>query len=117
MRITTRQINDREINDVTILDLNGKLMIGDGDIALRYTLSEALVAGARNLLINMAGVTMIDSSGIGELVSGYTTTADHGGRLKLCSLPPKVSDILEITQLITVFEVFDSEQEAIESFA
>ena len=112
MRITTRQIND-----VTILDLNGKITIGTGDIALRQALSEALFAGARNLLVNMAGVTMIDSSGIGELVSGYTTTANHGGRLKLCSLPPKVSDILEITQLITVFEVFDSEQEAIESFA
>ncbi|MCA9967374.1 MAG: STAS domain-containing protein [Anaerolineales bacterium] len=112
MRITTRQIND-----VTILDLNGKITIGTGDIALRQALSEALVAGARNLLVNMARVTMIDSSGIGELVSGYTTTANHGGRLKLCSLPPKVSDILEITQLITVFEVFDSEQEAIESFA
>ena len=112
MRITTRQIND-----VTILDLNGKITIGTGDIALRQALSEALVAGARNLLVNMARVTMIDSSGVGELVSGYTTTANHGGHLKLCSLPPKVSDILEITQLITVFEVFDSEQEAIESFA
>ena len=112
MRITTRQIND-----VTILDLNGKITICTGDIALRQALSEALVAAARNLLVNMARVTMIDSSGIGELVSGYTTTANHGGRLKLCSLPPKVSDILEITQLITVFEVFDSEQEAIESFA
>ena len=112
MRITTRQIND-----VTILDLNGKITIGTGDIALRQALSEALVAGARHLFVNMARATMIDSSGIGELVSGYTTTANHGGRLKLCILPPKVSDILEITQLITVFEVFDSEQEAIESFA
>ncbi|MCB9433611.1 MAG: STAS domain-containing protein [Ardenticatenaceae bacterium] len=112
MRITTRQIND-----VTILDPNGKLTIGAGDIALRQALSEALFAGARNLLVNMAGVTMIDSSGIGELVSGYTTTVNYGGHLKLCSLPPRVSDILQITQLITVFEVFDSEQEAIESFA
>lgn len=77
---------------------------------------EALEAGQKNIVLNMAGVTSVDSSGIGELVSSYTTTSQRGGKLKLTTLPPKVSDILMITQLITVFEVFDAEAEAIASF-
>ena len=101
---------------VTILMPKGKITIGVGDVALRQAVSEALEAGARNILVNLSGVTTIDSSGIGELVSAFTTAANRGGSLKLCTLPAKVSDILQITQLITVFEVFETEREALDSF-
>ncbi|MCA9999278.1 MAG: STAS domain-containing protein [Anaerolineales bacterium] len=111
------KIETRQVGDVTVMAPKGKITIGVGDVALREAIDEALEAGSRKLVLNMAGVTMIDSSGIGELVSGYTTTSNRGGGLKLCNLPPRVSDILQITQLITIFEVFDDEQEAIASFA
>jgi len=106
-------INTREIDGVTILDLQGKITIGVGDVAVRNSVREALDNGSRNLLLNMKSVTAIDSSGIGELVSAYTMTTNRGAKLRLCNLPPKVSDILQITQLITVFEVYDDEKEAI----
>lgn len=111
MNFTTRM---RE--DVTILPLKGKITIGVGDVAVRNAIQQALDSGAKKILIEMSGVTTIDSSGIGELVSAYTTTSNHGGRLKLCCLPPKITDMLTITQLITVFEVYDDEEEAIVSF-
>ena len=97
-------------------DLKGKITIGVGDVALRDAVHQALNGGARNILVNLNEVTTIDSSGVGELVSTYTTVTNRGGKLKLLSLPPKVADILQITQLITVFEVFDSEAEAVASF-
>ncbi len=108
--------NVRQREGVTILDLKGKITIGAGDIVLRQTVNEALQAGARNLLFNMAGVSTVDSSGIGEMVSSYTTVTNRGGKLKLVNLPGKVADILQITQLITVFEVYDNEDEAVSSF-
>lgn len=101
---------------VTVLSPKGRITIGVGDVLLREAIQEALAAGSLNILINMEAVTTIDSSGIGELVSGYTTVTNRGGKLKLCNLPPKVLDILQVTQLITVFEVFDTEQEALDSF-
>ena len=110
------KISVRQEQGVTILEPKGKITIGVGDVALRDAVNEALEAGARNILVNLAGVSTIDSSGIGELVSAYTTVTNRGGKLKLSSLPSKVSDILQITQLITVFEVFDTEREALESF-
>lgn len=110
------EINTRQVGDVTILDLKGKVTIGSGDVQLRHAVREASDAGSRNLLLNMAGVATIDSSGIGELVSCYTMTTNRGGKLKLLNLPPKVQDILHITQLITIFEVFDDEKEAVDSF-
>jgi anti-sigma B factor antagonist len=109
-------INTRHSEGVAILDVTGKITIGVGDVALRNAVHEALDNGSGNLLLNLAGVTMIDSSGIGELVSSYTRTANRGGKLKLFNLPPKILDILQITQLITVFEVFDDEDEAVASF-
>ena len=87
-----------------------------GDVALRDAVAEALEAGARNMVVDLSGVSTIDSSGIGELVSAYTTVKNRGGQLKLCTLPPKVTDILQITQLISVFEVHDTEDEAVASF-
>ena len=101
---------------VTILEPKGKITIGVGDVALRNAVAEALEAGARNILVNLEQVTTMDSSGIGELVSAFTTVTNRGGKLKLLKLPPKVMDILQITQLVTVFEIFDNQQEALDSF-
>ena len=110
------KINVRQREGVTILDLKGKITIGVGDVALRDAIHEALEAGSKNLLINLKDVTTIDSSGVGELVSSYTTVTNRGGKLKLANLPPKVADILQITQLITVFDVYEDEQEALAAF-
>jgi anti-sigma B factor antagonist len=101
---------------VTIVDLNGKITIGSGDIALRNAVHQAIESGAKKVLINLHEVTTIDSSGVGELVSAYTTATNRGIRLKLVNLPDKVADILTVTQLITVFDVYDSEDEAITAF-
>ncbi len=110
------KIEKRSRDGVTILDVEGKITIGKGDVALREAVHDALSAGATKLLINLAGVSTIDSSGVGELVSSFTTVTNRGGRLKLLNLPPKVNDILQITQLITVFETHDNEDEAVRSF-
>jgi anti-sigma B factor antagonist len=101
---------------VTILEPKGKITIGVGDVALRDAVHEAVEAGGVNILINLEDVTTIDSSGIGELVAAYTTVTNRDGNLRLMKLPPKVQDILQITQLYTVFDVFDNEEEAIASF-
>lgn len=110
------RVNVRQREGVTILDLKGKITIGVGDVALREAIHQALDAGASKILVNLQDVSTIDSSGVGELVSAYTTVTNRGGKLKLVSLPPKVADILQITQLITVFDVFDDEEEALRNF-
>lgn len=110
------RVNVRQREGVTILDLKGKITIGVGDVALREAIHEALSAGATKILVNLNDVSTIDSSGVGELVSAYTTATNRGGRLRLLNLPPKVADILQITQLITVFDVYEDEEEAIRSF-
>ncbi len=111
------KINTRNRDGVTILDLKGKITIGVGDVALRQAVQDALNGGTTKLLVNMGEVTTIDSSGVGELVSAYTTVTNRGGKLKLANIPDKVSDILTITQLITVFDVYENEDEAVRSFA
>jgi anti-sigma B factor antagonist len=110
-------VNKRQKGDVTILDLSGKITIGAGDIALRNAVQEAMTAGAQKILLNLKGVSTIDSSGVGELVSSFMSTSNRGVKLKLSELPAKVSDVLVITQLITVFDVYDKEDEAVASFA
>ena len=110
------RVNVRQREGVTILDLKGKITIGVGDVALREAIHQALDAGASKILVNLQDVSTIDSSGVGELVSAYTTVTNRSGKLKLVSLPPKVADILQITQLITVFDVFDDEEEALRNF-
>ena len=110
------KIDKRERDGVLILDVEGKITIGKGDIALREAVHKALDDGARKVVIRLADVSTIDSSGVGELVSAFTTVTNRGGKLKLLNLPPKVNDILQITQLITVFEVYDNEDEAVASF-
>jgi anti-sigma B factor antagonist len=101
---------------ITILEPKGKITIGVGDVALREAVHEALEAGSTKILINLKDVSTIDSSGIGELVSAYTSVTNRGGNLRLLHLPPKVQDILQITQLVTVFEVLDDEEEAVATF-
>jgi anti-anti-sigma factor len=110
------KINVRHNGGVTILDIAGKVTIGEGDIALRQAVRSELSHGHKNLLVNLSEVTTIDSSGVGELVSSYTTVTQQGGKLKLLNPPQKVGDILQITQLITIFEVFDDEENAVASF-
>jgi anti-sigma B factor antagonist len=110
-------INQRQVGDVTVLDITGKITIGVGDVAVRDAVHVALGAGACSIILNLKGVTTIDSAGVGELVSAYTAVTNRGCKLKLANLPSKVNDILQITQLITVFEVYDSEDEAVASFA
>jgi anti-anti-sigma factor len=110
------KVNVRQRDGVTILDLKGKITIGMGDVALRNAVQDAINSGATKVVINLKEVTTIDSSGVGELVSAFTTATNRGVKLSLANLPSKVSDILQITQLITVFDVFDSEDEAIRAF-
>lgn len=109
-------IASKEVDGVTVLQPKGKITIGVGDVALRDSVGAALTAGSRKLLIDLHEVSMIDSSGIGELVAAYTTVTNRGGKLKLLKLSPKVNDILQVTQLVSVFEIYDDEAEAIQSF-
>jgi len=108
------QVRDR--GDVRIVELSGKITIGSGDVKIRELIDESLAAGKKSIVLDLAGVSTIDSSGIGEMVACYTTVTKKGGHLKLLRLSPKINDILQVTQLITVFEVFDDEAEAVRSF-
>ena len=110
------QLSTRKRDDVTIIDLKGKVTIGAGDLELRNAVTQEVNNGAKKLLINLSDVTTIDSSGVGELVSSYTTAKNRGVQLKLVNLPAKVQDVLTVTQLITVFDVYDTEDEAVRSF-
>lgn len=109
-------IKERQSGDVTILDMEGKITIGEGSVALRTAIRRLLEEGKKKILLNLAGVGYIDSSGIGELVSSYTAINKEGGQLKLLKLTQKLQDLLTITKLLTVFDVYDDEAEALESF-
>lgn len=106
----------RNANGVEVISLQGKITIGAGDTQLREVISEAINAGKNKILLDMSGVTTIDSSGIGELVGAYTTATNRGGKLKLLHLPAKLNELLHVTQLITVFEVYENEQDGVASF-
>jgi anti-sigma B factor antagonist len=106
----------RTVEDVEIISLQGKITIGSGDTQLREVITNAVNAGRNKILLDLSGVTTIDSSGIGELVGSYTTATNRGGKLKLLHLPAKLNELLHVTQLITVFEVYENEKEAIASF-
>jgi anti-sigma B factor antagonist len=108
--------SSRSVDGVEIIKLDGKITIGAGDQQLREVISEALAKGRQNILLDLSGVTTIDSSGIGELVGSYTTVTNRGGKLKLLHLPAKLNELLHVTQLITVFEVYENEQDALKSF-
>ena len=109
--------NVREVQGVAVVDLKGKITIGSGDVQLREVINGLVEKGKKNILINMQEVTTIDSSGIGELVGCYTSVTNKGGKLKLLHLPPKINDVLTVTQLITVFDVYESESEAHATYA
>jgi anti-sigma B factor antagonist len=109
-------ISERQVGDVTILDLDGKVTIGEGSVALRTAIRRLLEEGKKKILLNLAKVGYVDSSGIGELVSSYTAINKEGGELKLLNLTQKIQDLLTITKLLTVFDVYESEEEALASF-
>jgi anti-sigma B factor antagonist len=109
-------IKERQAGDVTIMDLDGEVRIGDSATALRGAIRNLVAGGSHKLLLNLAGVRYIDSSGIGELIANYTTVGRSGGQLKLLNLTEKVQDLLVITKLLTVFDVYDDESEALSSF-
>lgn len=110
-------IKERQAGDVTILDLSGKITIGEGSVQLRESVKRLLDEGKKKILLNLGDVSYVDSSGIGELVSSYTTTNNSGGHLKLLNLTKKIQDLLMITKLLTVFQTFDNEQDAVSSFS
>ena len=107
----------RQVGDVIIVDLSGRITLGDGSGVVRETVKDVLKGGQKNLLLNLGDVSYIDSSGIGELVSGFTTVTNQHGQLKLLNLTKRVRDLLQITKLYTVFEVFDDETTAVRSFS
>ncbi|HEV2859489.1 MAG TPA: STAS domain-containing protein [Pyrinomonadaceae bacterium] len=109
-------IKERQAGDVTILDMDGKITIGDGNVALRSAIRRLIEEGKKKILLNLGGVGYVDSSGIGELVSSYTTIQREGGQLKLLNLTQKIQDLLGITKLLTVFDTYDEESKALNSF-
>lgn len=109
-------ISERQAGDITILDMNGKVTIGEGSVALRSAIRRLLGEGKNKILLNLGSVGYIDSSGIGELVSSFTAVNKEGGTLKLLNLTQKIQDLLAITKLLTVFDTFDSEADALDSF-
>lgn len=106
----------RQIDGVTVVDLSGRITLGEGSVILRDTVRDLIGKGEKKILLNLGDVTYIDSSGIGELVSAFTTVRNQGGELKLLKLTKKVHDLLQITKLYTVFDVKDDEAQAISSF-
>jgi anti-sigma B factor antagonist len=106
----------RKVDNVTIVDLSGRITLGEGSVVLRDTIRDLIAKGDKKILLNLGEVTYIDSSGIGELVSAFTTVRNQGGELKLLNLTKKVHDLLQITKLYTVFDVKDDEAAAIGSF-
>jgi anti-sigma B factor antagonist len=113
----TMKVSSRQVDGVTILDLSGRITLGEGSVQLRDAVRELLAKGQKHVLLNLGDVNYIDSSGIGELVSAYTTARNQGGELKLLNLTKKVHDLLQITKLYTVFDVKDDEASAIASFS
>jgi anti-sigma B factor antagonist len=107
----------RDIGDVRIISLSGKITIGSGDVMMRELINEGLDAGYTKILLELGGVSAIDSSGIGEMVASYTSAKNRGAQLKLVNLSRKINDILQVTQLITVFDVYSDQDEAIKAFA
>jgi anti-sigma B factor antagonist len=111
------QIEERGVGDVMLLDLKGRLTMGEGDELLKDKVNSLVNQGHRKIVLNLAGVPYIDSAGLGEIVRTYTTVSRQGGSLKLLNLTKRITDLLAITKLLTVFETFDSENDAVRSFS
>ena len=110
------QIDERQAGDVTILDVKGKLTLGAGDEVLKDKINSLVLQGRKKLVLNLAEVPYIDSAGLGEIVRTYTTVSRQGGSLKLLNLTKRIEELLSITKLLTVFDTFDSEAEAVKSY-
>ena len=110
------KLNTRQVGDVSVVDVAGRITLGEGSSALRDLMRELVGKGQKKILLNLGEVSYIDSSGIGELVSGFTTVTNNGGELKLLNLNKRVKDLLQITKLYTVFDVHEDEASAIRSF-
>src|SRR5437868_11271544 len=106
----------RQVNGITIVDCSGRITLGEGSVVLKDAIRDLLSKGQKKILLNLGDVNYIDSSGIGELVSAYTTVKNQGGELKLLNLTKKVHDLLQITKLYTVFDVKDDETAAVKAF-
>jgi anti-sigma B factor antagonist len=111
------KISHRTVGDVTVMDLSGKITIGEGSVQLREAVKTLLESGNKKILLNLGDVSYVDSSGIGELVSSFTTVKNQQGQLKLLNLTKKIQDLLMITKLLTVFDTYDNEGTAVASFA
>jgi len=111
------KLSTRQVGDVSVVDVAGRITLGEGSSALRDTLRDMVSKGQKKILLNLGEVSYIDSSGIGELVSGFTTVTNQGGQLKLLGLTKRVKDLLQITKLYTVFDVHDNEASAVRAFA
>jgi len=110
------KMNTRQIGDVTVIDAAGRITLGEGSTAFREAIKDLVAKGQKKILLNLGEISYIDSSGIGELVSGFTSVSNAGGQLKLLNLTKRVQDLLQITKLYTVFEVFDDEAVALSSY-
>ncbi len=110
-------IAERTVSDVTVLDLKGKMTLGEGDELLKDKINSLILQNKKRILLNLADVPYIDSAGLGEIVRTYTTVSRQGGQLKLVNLTKRITDLLMITKLLTVFETFDVEQDALKSFS
>ena len=111
------QIEERSAGDVTVLDLKGKMTLGEGDEQLRDKINSLVQQGHRKIVLNLEGGPYLDSAGLGEIVRTYTTISRQGGSLKLLNLTKRITDLLSITKLLTVFETYDSEADAVRSFS
>ena len=110
-------VQERHVGDVVVLDISGRLTVGDGAARLKDTINSALYQGSRNILINLGDVSYIDSGGLGQLVSSFTTVQRENGSLKLFNLSKGSKDLLAVTKLVMVFDTFETEQEGVASFA
>jgi anti-sigma B factor antagonist len=111
------QIDERNVGDVVVLDLKGKVTLGAGDELLKDKVNSLVNQGHRKIILNLADVPYVDSAGLGEIVRTYTTVSKNGGSLKLLNLTKRITDLLAITKLLTVFETFDAESDAVRSFS
>jgi anti-sigma B factor antagonist len=111
------QIEERAVGDVVMLDLKGKITLGEGDELLKDKVNSLVNQGKKKIVLNLADVPYIDSAGLGEVVRTYTTVSRQGGSMKLLNVTKRISDLLSITKLLTVFETFDSENDAVRSFS
>lgn len=110
------EIKERVVEGVSVLDLSGKIVLGEGDMQVKERIKDLLADGQRKILLNLGNVSYVDSAGLGALISSYTTVRREGGNLRLINLTKRIQDLLAITKLITVFDTFDNEKAAIESF-